>query len=96
MINKKYKVSASHEKGYDLGFETIFLTEEGLKSFIAQFEEKSKGLFFIEKTDTGYTIETHTYIVIEEYKEPTFLNSIDIDEVSFSDEGHESTWLRIE
>ncbi|MBE7635146.1 hypothetical protein LNJ05_12680 [Tenacibaculum finnmarkense genomovar ulcerans] len=96
MSDKLYKVTARHEKGYDLGFDPLFLTEKGMKSFVSDFEKQSKGKFFMEKIDTGYRIETDTYLNIKEYKLPVFLDEVSINEVSFCSEGYGSTWLSIE
>lgn len=96
MSNKLYKVTARHDKGYDLEFDPFFLTEKGMKSFVSDFEKQSKGKFFMEKIDTGYRIETDTYLNIVEYELPVFLDEVSINEVSFCNEGYGSTWFSIE
>lgn len=96
MSSKLYKVTAFHEKGYDLGFSPWFLTEKGLSSFISEFEKHSKGKFFYDKTDTGYRIETDVFLNIEEYKPPVFLDKVDFYEVSFCNGGYDNTYLHIE
>lgn len=93
-MSNKYIVTAEHDKGYDLQFETLYLTEEGLKQFKEQFESKCKE--FYEKTDYGYNIESDTSIVITKYKPLVFQKQINIDEISFADEGHGNTFLNIE
>ncbi len=93
---KKYKVHAKHEKGYDLQMEEFYLAEKVLQEFREQFEV-AYPTKWIEKDENGnYRLEDDIKLIIEEYKEPEFMNSIPSFEISVLDEGHENTFLSIE
>lgn len=92
----KYKISAYHNKGYDLQFEELYLTSKGVESFRKQFEEKYPTEYIQKNKDGGYDLEGDIVLEIVEYKEPIFEYLIEIKEISVSDEGYEMTWLSIE
>ena len=93
---KNYTVSAYHNKGYDLQFEELYLTEKGVASFRKQFEEKYPTEHIKPNKHGGYNLEDDIVLEIVEFKIPTFKDDIEIRELSVKDEGYQQTWLNIE
>ena len=93
-----YKITAYHEKGYDLEFGELYVTRNGKEQFVQQITEhlKKQNLYFWVSENGNIEIENDTKIVIQEYKVPTFKDSLNIEEVMFCDEGYGSTYLSYE
>lgn len=91
---KKYIITAFHNKGYDLELDTIYVTENGLHEFRKTFESLYPSNY-INKTDTGYKLESDIVIVIKQYEEPVFKDTFKVTEINVMDEGYESTYLHI-
>lgn len=95
---EQYKIYATHDEGYNAGFNELYVTKEGLKDFVKKFKASNKECD--ETVDTQYIeyyedrIEWQGFTIhLELFEEPEFLNMIPSFEVHACESGHQATNL---
>lgn len=99
-MEKIFIITASHPK-IKMDFNDMIMTEECKDKFVKDFIEQMSGKHHVTnnidiETGEGSVDIGQISVNFSLYENPKPIESFDIEEIDFSDEGYEGTWLNIE